>query len=105
MIWNVDDGKEIKTLTAHAGPVFGVAYPARQQNTGDGWRRQARQAVGHRKSGMEKAKLEGHGDAVWSVAVNKDGVASRHRRASIARSNSGTPRAKNREHLPVTRTG
>ena len=104
VIWNVDDGKEIKTLTAHAGPVFGVAFlPDNKTLATVGGDKLGK--LWDIESGMEKGqarrtrrrRMVDRGEQGWDRFSPPPG--------SIARSDSGTPRAKNRERLPVTRTG
>ena len=71
-MWEVDSGRELRTLTGHTGSVNGVAL------SGDG--RLAVSAssdqtlkVWEVASGRELRTLAGHTDAVTGVAVSGDG--------------------------------
>jgi WD40 repeat protein len=71
-VWNLDSGREVRTLTGHTGAVMAVAV------TVDGQR--AVSAAGDQTlkvwdvgSGRELRTLEGHTDSVHAVAVTPDG--------------------------------
>ena len=67
VIWDTATGNEIKTIAAHAGPATAVAFSPDGGTlaTGGG---DTIVKLWDAASGNEKGKLEGHGDAIWSVA-------------------------------------
>ena len=75
IVFETEGGKELKTIKAHEAAVYDVAFSPDGALLATGstdklaklWDWKAEMPV-------EKAKLEGHGDAVWGVAWSKDNV-------------------------------
>lgn len=73
IVFETEGGKETKTIKAHEGAVYDVAFSpdgvtlatCSTDKTAKLWDWKAEMP-------MEKAKLEGHSDAVWAVAWSKD---------------------------------
>jgi uncharacterized protein with WD repeat len=74
ILFETDGGKELKTFKAHEAAVYDVAFsPDGATLATCSTDKLAKLWDWKVEMPMEKAKLEGHGDAVWAVAWSKDG--------------------------------
>jgi serine/threonine protein kinase len=73
-IWDVSDmeGREVTTLTGHAGAVYAVAFhPTKRMVATGSWDHTIR--LWDIDMSREVSRLEGHHDDIWSVAFSADG--------------------------------
>jgi WD40 repeat protein len=74
VLFETEGGKELKTFKAHEAAVYDVAFsPDGVTLATCSTDKLAKLWDWKAEMPLEKAKLEGHGDAVWSVAWSKDG--------------------------------
>jgi WD40 repeat protein len=75
ILFEVEGGKELKTVKAHEAAVYDVAFsPDGATLATCSTDKLAKLWDWKAEMPMEKAKLEGHGDAIWAVAWSKDGA-------------------------------